>query len=80
MLNVDQTIFAPGAKLQSLGAIAVIGNDFSRAITLWTNDVLGDGAGTITVTAGHQDASIPWGRLYLAVIAAGFWVENLLRH
>jgi|SRR5579859_2388850 len=59
MLNVDQPIFATGAELQSLSAIAVIGNDFSRAITLWANNALGDGAGTFTVTAGHQHASIP---------------------
>jgi hypothetical protein len=58
MLNVDQPIFASRAELQSLGAIAVIGNDFSRAITLWANNALSDGAGTLTVTAEHQQASI----------------------
>lgn len=84
LLYIDQPVFAPGAELQSLGAIAVVGNNFSRAITLLTKDTDTNSAGTATVRTWHQEDSILLCRngLYIttAVLFAGFLVENLLRH
>jgi hypothetical protein len=58
LLSVDQPIFAVGAELHALGAVAVIGYDFSRAIALLTMHTYRNSAGATTVTTGHQRVSI----------------------
>ena len=79
LLSVDQPIFAVGAELHALGAVAVIGYDFSRTIALLTKHTYHNSAGATTVTTGHQRAStlLYWEGLHIT--AAGYVVENLLR-
>ncbi len=54
LLSVDQPIFAVGAELHALGAVAVIGYVFSRAIALFTKHTYRNSASATTVTTGHQ--------------------------
>jgi L-rhamnose isomerase len=58
LLSVDQPIFAVGAELHALGAVAIIGYDFSRAIALLTKHTYRNSAVATTVTTGHQRASM----------------------
>jgi len=58
LLSVDQPIFAVGAELHALFAVAVIGYDFSRAVALLTKHAYRYSAGAATVTTGHQRVSI----------------------